>query len=59
MDIRDENGWSVPQFEQVLSGSCRPNYHIKYRDWDKIKSTIYGIDDTKRRIFVDVGANFG
>ena len=59
MQIRQENGWSVPHFEQLLSGSCRPYFHVNYRDWDKIKTTIFSIPDKERHTFIDVGANIG
>ena len=59
MQIREENGWSVPHFEQLLSGSCRPSFHVHYRDWDHIKTTIFNMEDKERHTFVDVGANIG
>ena len=59
MQIRQENGWSVPHFEQLLSGSCRPYFHVHYRDWDHIKTTIFNMEDKERHTFVDVGANIG
>ncbi len=59
MHTREENGWSVPHFEQLLSGSCRPYFHVQYRDWDHIKTTIFNMEDNERHTFVDVGANIG
>ena len=59
MQIREENGWSVPHFEQLLSGSCRPSFHVNYRDWDHIKTTIFNMDDKERHTFIDAGANIG
>ena len=55
MQIKEVNGWSVPQFEQLLSGSCRPSFHVAYRDWDHIKTTIFNIDDKERHTFIDAG----
>ena len=59
MQIRQENGWSVPHFEQLLSGSCRPSFHVHYRDWDKIKTAIFEMDGKHRHTFIDLGANIG
>ena len=59
MHTREENGWHVPYYETKLSGSCRPYFHVHYRDWDKIKTTIFSIPDKERHTFIDVGANIG
>jgi len=59
MHTREENGWSVPFYETKLSGSCRPSFHVHYRDWDKIKTTIFSIPDQERHTFIDAGANIG
>tara|TARA_B100001059_G_C17752775_1_gene538149 strand:- start:486 stop:1169 length:684 start_codon:yes stop_codon:yes gene_type:complete len=59
MYTKQENGWTVPIWETLLNGSCRPSFHVHYRDWDKLKTAIFEMDETNRRTFVDLGANFG
>ena len=59
MHTKQENGWTVPNHETLLNGSCRPSWHVRYRDWDKLKTAIFEMDDKHRHTFVDLGANFG
>ena len=57
--IKPANGWKVPIWETLLDGSCRPSWHVHYRDWDKLKTAIFEMDNKHRHTFVDLGANFG
>tara|TARA_Y100001937_G_C7000246_1_gene276103 strand:+ start:51 stop:734 length:684 start_codon:yes stop_codon:yes gene_type:complete len=59
MHTKQENGWTVPNHETLLNGSCRPSWHVRYRDWDKLKTAIFEMDGKHRHTFVDLGANFG
>tara|TARA_Y100000310_G_C20325741_1_gene642899 strand:- start:7 stop:690 length:684 start_codon:yes stop_codon:yes gene_type:complete len=57
MQTKDVNGWTVPEYEGLLSGSCFPLMQSKYRDWYRLKISVFDLQT--RRIFLDVGANFG
>ena len=57
MQTKDVEGWTVPIYEIPLAGSCRLMMKSKYRDWNRLKATLFQIQE--RKILIDVGANFG